>query len=231
MYINVVFSFALLAAAQSSSQSSSSSSGNCPSVWKSVATDLQSAFQGCNAAARGAIRAPFHDCINNGCDGSLILGGECSRSENAGLVPTCDLLGSKATQYNVGTADMIEFAAAIAIAVCPLGPRVKALVGRKDSSVPAAEGGVPSTKDPIPKILGAFSAVGMSPSDVVALVGSHTCGTQSFDNPSKAGASLDSTPSRWDVTFYRETKQGTAPYSFSSDQRMTNDSEVSCYPH
>jgi hypothetical protein len=121
---------------------------------------------------------------------------------------------------------MIQFAAAVAIAVCPLGPRVQALVGRKDSSTPATEGQVPSTKDPIDKILGTFAAVGMSATDVIALVGSHTVGTQSFDDPSQAGKALDSTPSEWDVTFYRETKAGTAPYSFSSDQRMTNDSAV-----
>ena len=53
-----------------------SSSGGCPSVWKDVASDLQNTFQGCGDAARGAIRAPFHDCVNGACDGSLILGGE-----------------------------------------------------------------------------------------------------------------------------------------------------------
>lgn len=213
-----------------SSQSSSSSPSGC-SAWSAVASDLTSTFQGCGPPARGAIRAPFHDCINNGCDGSLILGDECSRSENAGLVPTCNLLASKAKQYNVGTADMIQFAAAIAIAVCPLGPRVRAMVGRTDSSTPAPKGLVPSTKDPIDKILATFAAVGMSANDVVALVGSHTAGTQSFDDPSQAGKSLDTTPSRWDITFYQETKAGTAPYSFSSDKRMTNDSAVSfCCP-
>ena len=207
--------------------SSGSSSGDCPSVWKEVASDLENTFQGCGDAARGAIRAPFHDCVTGACDGSLILGGECSRSENAGLVPTCDLLGQKAKQYNVGTADMIEFAAAIAISICPLGPRVRALVGRQDSSTPAPEGLVPASRDPIPKILGQFAKVGMSAGDVVAMVGAHTTARQFFDDPAKAGASLDTTPSRWDITFYRETKAGTAPYSLSSDLRMTNDSEVS----
>lgn len=204
-----------------------SSSGGCPSIWKEVASDLQTTFQGCNDAARGAIRAPFHDCVNGACDGSLILGGECSRSENAGLVPTCDLLGQKAKQYNVGAADMIEFAAAMAISICPLGPRVRALVGRKDSSTPAPEGLVPASRDPIPKILEQFAKVGMSSSDVVALVGAHTTARQFFDDPARAGASLDTTPSRWDVTFYRETLTRTAPYSLSSDLRMTNDSQVS----
>ncbi|KAF2449819.1 class II peroxidase [Karstenula rhodostoma CBS 690.94] len=216
--------------ASNSSSSGSSSTGSPSSTdcstWSKVASDLSSTFQGCGPAARGAIRAPFHDCINNGCDGSLILGSECSRSENAGLPPTCTLLAAKAKQYNVGTADMIQFAAAVAIAVCPLGPRVRALVGRTDSSTPAAEGLVPSTKDPIAQILRQFAAVGMSAADVVALVGSHTVATQSFDDPSQAGKALDSTPSRWDVKFYSETKAGTAPYSFSSDRRMTNDSST-----
>ncbi|KAF9741711.1 hypothetical protein PMIN06_001378 [Paraphaeosphaeria minitans] len=208
-----------------SSSSEGSSSTDC-STWSEVASDLSSTFQGCGPAARGAIRAPFHDCINNGCDGSLILGDECGRSENAGLTATCSLLAAKAKQYSVGTADMIQFAAAVAIAVCPLGPRVRALVGRTDSSTPAEEGQVPGTKDPIDSILGKFAAVGMSANDVVALVGSHTAATQSFDDPSQAGKALDSTPSRWDVRFYSETRAGTAPYSFSSDRRMTNDSST-----
>ncbi|KAF1971337.1 ligninase LG6 precursor [Bimuria novae-zelandiae CBS 107.79] len=212
---------------QKDTSSSTASSSGCPAVWQDVASGLSRIFRGCNDPARGAIRAPFHDCINNGCDGSLILGGECSRREDAGLLPTCNMLGNMAKQYNVGTADMIQFAASFAIATCPLGPQVRALVGRKDSSTPAPEGGVPGSRDPIPKILAAFAAVGMSTTDTVALVGAHTAARQLFDDPSQAGKTLDTIPSRWDVTFYQETKAGTAPYSLSSDRRMTNDSQTS----
>lgn len=200
---------------------------NCSS-WSSIASDLQSEFSGCNDDARAAIRAPFHDCVNNGCDGSLILAGECSRSENAGLQDICNKLGAKATQYNVGTADMIQFAAAVAIAICPLGPRVQALVGRQDSSVAAPEGEIPETSDSVDEILSTFAAKGFSAQDVVALVGSHTAARQFFDDPTKAGASIDSTPSTWDITFYAQTLAGTAPYSFSSDKRMSTDTRVSC---
>ena len=198
----------------------------CPTVWKDVATDLTHTFNGCGDVARGAIRAPFHDCVTGACDGSLILGNECSRAENAGLLPTCNLLGQKAQQFNVGVADMIEFAAAVAMAVCPFGPRVRALVGRIDNSTASPNGLVPGPRDPMDKILGQFAKVGMSPADVVALVGAHTTARQFFDDPAKAGASLDTTPGVWDVKFYGQTKAGTAPYSLSSDRRMTNDSRV-----
>lgn len=201
-------------------------SSSCPSVWTDVAKELQTDFAGCNADAHGAIRAPFHDCINNGCDGSLILTDECSRSENAGLSGICNKLKDWATKYNVGAADMIQFAAATAISACPLGPKVQALVGRKDSSDAAPVGSVPSSKDPVDTILAAFSAKGFSAGDLVALLGTHSVALQFFDDPSQAGKSLDTTPDVYDMTFYKETKAGTAPYSLQSDKLMSNDTQV-----
>ncbi|KAJ4361857.1 hypothetical protein N0V83_010798 [Neocucurbitaria cava] len=202
-------------------------SSGCPSVWTDVAKELQSDFAGCNADAHGAIRAPFHDCINNGCDGSLILTDECSHSENAGLSGICSKLKDWTTKYNVGAADMIQFAAATAISACPLGPKVQALVGRKDSSVAAPVGSVPSSKDPVDTILAAFSAKGFSAGDLVALLGTHSVALQFFDDPSQAGKSLDTTPDVYDMTFYKETKAGTAPYSLQSDSLMSNDTQTS----
>jgi hypothetical protein len=181
----------------------------CPPIWTTVASDLKGVFSGCGREAHGAIRAPFHDCINNGCDGSLITQGECDRSENAGLADTCKLLLSWTNKYNVSAADMIQFAAATAIAVCPLGPRVQALVGRRDGTKPAPEGQVPGSRDPVPKILGAFAEKGFSPEDVVALLGTHSVAVQVFDDPSQAGKSLDTTPSVYDTKFYQETIDGT----------------------
>jgi hypothetical protein len=193
----------------------------CPSIWTTVASDLQGVFSGCGREAHGAIRAPFHDCINNGCDGSLITQGECGRSENAGLQDTCNLLLSWTNKYNVSAADMIQFAAATAIAVCPLGPRVQALVGRRDGTKPAPEGQVPGSRDPVPKILGAFAEKGFSPEDVVALLGTHSVAVQVFDDPSQAGKSLDTTPSVYDTKFYQETIDGTAPYTLESDKKLS----------
>jgi hypothetical protein len=199
---------------------------SCPSVWTDVSKELQINFAGCGRDAHGAIRAPFHDCINNGCDGSLIMADECSRAENAGLSDICSKLKGWSIKYNVSAADMIQFAAATAIAVCPLGPKVQALVGRKDSSNAAPVGSVPSSKDAVSKILLAFSAKGFSADDVVALLGTHSVAVQVNDDPSQAGKSLDSTPSTYDTVFYKETKDGTAPYSLQSDKLMSNDTQV-----
>jgi hypothetical protein len=204
---------------------------SCPSVWSDIASELQSAFAGCGRDAHGAIRAPFHDCINNGCDGSLILSDECSRPENAGLSGICTKLADWAAKYDVSAADMIQFAAATAISQCPLGPKVQALVGRKDSKKAADVGSVPSSRDSVDKILGAFSAKGFSAKDVVALMGTHSVAVQVNDDPAQAGKSLDSTPSVYDMTYYKETKDGTAPYSLQSDRLLSNSSQVSLSFH
>lgn len=201
--------------------------GECPPIWSNVATELQSSFAECGRDAHQAIRVPFHDCINNGCDGSFIAADECSRSENAGLNNICTKLKGWTAKYNVSAADMIQFAAATAIAVCPLGPRVRALVGRMDSLEAATEGQIPRSKDSVKSILAAFSAKGFSADDVVALMGTHSVAVQVNDDPSQAGKSLDSTPATYDMKFYSETKEGTAPYSLQSDKLLSNDIQVS----
>lgn len=203
---------------------------SCPAVWSKVASELKADFAGCGRDAHGAIRAVFHDCITSGCDGSLILSDECTtRSENRGLSNICTKLNGWREKYRVGAADIIQFAGAMAISSCPLGPRVQALVGRRDSRAPAAPGGIPGSRDPVEKILGAFSAKGFSPEDVVALMGTHSVAVQVFDDPSQAGKSLDSTPSRLDIRYYSETKFGTAPYSLQSDRLLANATEVSIF--
>lgn len=125
---------------------------------------------------------------------------------------------------------MIQFAAATAISACPLGPTVRALVGRKDSLVAAPLNSVPSSKDPVDTILAKFGAKGFSATDLVALMGTHSVAIQVNDDPSQAGKSLDSTPSVYDTKFYTETQDGTAPYSLQSDKLLSNDSQA-CVPN
>jgi len=85
---------------------------------------------------------------------------------------------------------------------------------------------VPGSRDPLDSILDAFSAKGFDGKDVVALMGTHSVAFQFFDDPSQAGKTLDSTPSVYDVTFYKETKEGTAPYTLQSDKLLSNSSQV-----
>ncbi|KAF1360897.1 ligninase LG6 precursor [Lizonia empirigonia] len=216
----------LLLSATSSALSLLPRTSSCPSVWSEVLPELQTAFSGCGKDAHGAIRAPFHDCINNGCDGSLILTDECSRTENAGLSDICAKLLSWTQKYNTSAADMIQFAAATAISSCPLGPRVQALVGRIDSSEAAPLNSMPGSRDSISSILDKFAAKGFSPDDVVALMGTHSVAVQVNDDPAEAGKSLDSTPSVYDLKFYQETMDGIAPYSLQSDKGLANNTET-----
>ncbi|KZM24783.1 Manganese peroxidase [Ascochyta rabiei] len=225
MYTSTLTSFLLLATT-SSALSLLPRTDSCPKVWLEVLLELQTAFSGCGRDAHGAIRAPFHDCINNGCDGSLILTDECSRTENAGLSDICGKLLSWTQKYNTSAADMIQFAAATAISSCPLGPRVKALVGRKDSSDAAPLNSMPGSRDSIDSILDKFAAKGFSGDDVVALMGTHSVAVQVNDDPAQAGKSLDSTPSVYDTKFYQETLDGTAPYSLQSDTGLANNTKT-----
>ncbi|KAL6158132.1 hypothetical protein ACJBU6_03934 [Exserohilum turcicum] len=193
----------------------------CPPVWKDVVNYLKPKFSGCSRSAHKIIRAAFHDCINNGCDGSLALSDERTHPENQGLQETCELVVDLKKRFSVSAADAIQFGAALAIASCPLGPRVRALVGRHDHSQPAERFSVPSSRDSVNKILVAFDKHGLSPRDVVALLGIHSAAFQEFDIPSLGVVALDSTPYIDDMRYYQETIAGTAPHSLQSDRLMT----------
>lgn len=107
----------------------------CPDVWTQVNAELNSLFLDgakCNALARGAIRAIFHDCgswdesqgQSGGCDGSLIVGVspdvELDRIENRGLQNIAGALKDLAGRYNVTAADMIVFAGSEYHIILPL---------------------------------------------------------------------------------------------------------------
>jgi Peroxidase len=111
-------------AAPAPAATSPAAGGSCPQIWFQISTALTSAFTSgatggqCNDLARGAIRAAFHDCgswnqtlgTSAGCDGSLFLAKEYTRSENAGLEQVVPQLGAMAQSFGVGVADFFQFA-------------------------------------------------------------------------------------------------------------------------
>ncbi|KAI1407032.1 class II peroxidase [Hypoxylon sp. FL1857] len=198
----------------------------CPAVWTDVAADLKTTFLdtdgNCNDDARAAIRLAFHDCFPGSCDGSVILADECTdRGENTQLVDICSTLGDKATQFSVGTADLIQFAAAFGIASCPGLPAISVKVGRVDSSTANPTGQMPSPNDNATSIVAAFAAKGFSVTELVALVGAHSAAKD------LNGDALDSTVDELDTNFYTETADGTAPASLNSDISLSNSTETS----
>lgn len=101
----------------------------------------------CNDRARAAIRLGFHDAATwskslrdsgqdyGGADGSILMGfGEAARLENNGLQDIIGRLQQVQKQFGVGFADLVQYAAIHAVVMCPLGPRVRAFVGRKGKS-------------------------------------------------------------------------------------------------
>jgi hypothetical protein len=114
-FLYSIFLSALAVLAQLSFQASAKISQACPQVWNTISAELTRVFLSnntCNADARAAIRAAFHDCFPDGnCNGSIFLAGELSRLENEGIAPTVWMLGSLAKRHQVGVADMLQFAA------------------------------------------------------------------------------------------------------------------------
>jgi hypothetical protein len=213
--------------------------GGCPAIWTQVSSDLTKLFVQsdgqCNDLARAAVRATFHDCgtwntaqgQTGGCDGSLFLSQEeNSRPENKGLQTISAQLKALAAMRKVGVADMIAFAGAHATVSCPLGPTVKTLIGRKDSSKAAPnESLLPANASlTAAQILPLMADKGFSGPDTAALVGAHSSSKQFFVNPAQAGEPQDRTPGIWDVDFYSDTTtQPKGVFIFDSDKSLAAD--------
>ncbi|KAF2500188.1 heme peroxidase [Lophium mytilinum] len=219
-------------------------------VWFYVSAALTSAFKGptgrCNEIARQAIRLGFHDAGAwsqsnaaagqdfGGADGSILLSGsEISRPENKGLAGIAALAKATAKSFGVGYADLIQFSAIHAVVTCPLGPRIRVFVGRKDSSTPAPTGLLPGVNDSADKLVALFQDKTIPPHDLAALVGAHTTSRQYFVDTTRKGAPQDGTPGVWDTLFYNQTV-GTGPLPkqvlrfnsdlvLSADPRMNNE--------
>ncbi|UNI21317.1 Manganese peroxidase [Purpureocillium takamizusanense] len=211
-------------------------------IWKHIADDMASKMKGtagrCNGLARQAVRMGFHDAATwskgtgegGGSDGSLILARECwDRDINKGIESGCQQLQElheKYKSHGVSMADMIQMAANVATVTCPLGPRVRSFVGRKDSSNQAPDGLLPSPFDSADRLIELFSNKTISARELAALVGAHTTSQQFFVDPNRAGDPQDSTPGVWDVEFYGQTTDPNAPkrvFKFQSDVNLSKD--------
>lgn len=215
-------------------------------IWYAVSETLTKNFKGhggrCNDNARAAVRAGFHDAGTwsksnkaagkdfGGADGSLVMNfGEDARPENNGLQGIIALLRSVQAKHGVGFADLVQFASTHATVTCPLGPRVRTFVGRKDATQAAPDGLLPSMKSPAPVLIDLFKDKTIIPHDLAALVGAHSTSKQFTQDLTRVGASQDSTPAVWDVRFYNETIQSPPRkklFVFPSDVALSNDPRI-----
>ena len=126
-------------------------------------------------------------------------------------------------------ADLIQMGANIATVVCPLGPRIRSFVGRKDNPKAGPTGLLPEVTDSADKLINLFNAKTIDPHDLAALLGAHTTSQQHFVNTARDGDPQDSTPCVWDVAFYGETISSSSPprvFKFASDVVLAKDPRV-----
>lgn len=215
-------------------------------IWSYISKDMASKFKGnagrCNDLARQAVRLGFHDSAGwskatgplGGADGSIVLApAEMQRPANRGLE---DIVAQMKTwygtysKYGISMADLIQMGSTTATVVCPLGPRVRSFVGRKDSSVPAPDGLLPSPFESADILINRFQNMTIGPHGLTALIGAHTTSQQRFVDPARAGDPQDGTPGVWDVLYYKQTLDPNAPkrvFKFQSDINLSKDPRIS----
>lgn len=112
--------------------------------------------------------------------------------------------------------------------MCPLGPRIRSFVGRKDNAKAGPTGLLPDVNDSADKLIKLFQAKTIDAHDLVALVGAHTTSQQHFVNTARDGDPQDSTPGVWDVAFYGQTTGNPPPrvLKFASDVNLSKDSRA-----
>jgi hypothetical protein len=115
---------------------------------------------------------------------------------------------------------VLIFFIAHAVKTCPMGPTVQVFVGRKDSAQANPEGLIPNPQSPGDALVKLFQEKGISPTELTALIGAHTASKQFVFDPSRAGTPLDSTVGVWDVKFYQQVLQKTAPFILPSDTQL-----------
>ncbi|KAG6355773.1 hypothetical protein INS49_003739 [Diaporthe citri] len=215
-------------------------------VWQYVANEMVTAFKGpsgrCTNAARAAVRLGFHDAAgwskktgpDGGADGSLILNTEeIRRPGNRGLEEIVTLTQTwfnKYKGYGISAADLVQMGANVATVVCPLGPRTKTYIGRKDNPKPATDGLLPPVDASADFLIKLFQDKTIQPNGLVALLGAHSTAQQRFVDPRRAGDPQDSTPGVWDMLYYNETINPNAParvFKFASDIKLAADPRMS----
>jgi hypothetical protein len=108
-------------------------------------------------------------------------------------------------------ADLIQMGATVATVACPLGPRIRSFVGRKDSPMQATDGLLPDVNAPADSLIQLFEDKTIKPHGLAALVGAHTTSQQRFFQPQRALDPQDSSPGVWDVLFYGQTLDPNPP--------------------
>ncbi|XP_026457390.1 peroxidase 29-like [Papaver somniferum] len=159
---------------------------SCPQVESIVTDKLTPILLSDPASSAALLRLLFHDCQVQGCDASLLLDSdtsEMSSSKNFAIRnrETIGIIKTAVDSVCPGTvscSDILVLAARDAVAMSG-GPKMKVLLGRKDSNTSnhtLADASLPAANTGVGEMLSIFTKRGMTVEESVAILGSHTLG-------------------------------------------------------
>ncbi|KAL8151946.1 hypothetical protein V2J09_021754 [Rumex salicifolius] len=187
----------------------------CPNLTKIVRDGVLSAISNDTRMAASLLRLHFHDCIVNGCDGSVLLDdtstmiGEKNARPNKNSLRGFEVIDSikanleSACPNTVSCTDILTLAASYAVFFAG-GPFWAVPLGRRDGLTARLSdtSQIPSPFEPLENITVKFTSKGLSQNDVVVLSGAHTIGFAqcvtfkprlfNFDGSGKPDPNLDS---------------------------------------
>ncbi|XP_042480654.1 peroxidase 11 [Macadamia integrifolia] len=163
---------------------------SCPTALEIVRKEMECAVLSDPRMAASILRLHFHDCFVQGCDGSVLLDDTITLQGEKKAPPNIhslrgfrviDRIKSK-LEYEcpgvVSCADLLTIAARDAVILVG-GPYWDVPLGRKDSrsaSFSLASTDIPTPDQGLLTLLSKFIPLGLSVTDMVALVGAHTIG-------------------------------------------------------
>ncbi|XP_064954537.1 peroxidase 11-like [Musa acuminata AAA Group] len=171
-------------------------SKTCPTAEEIVRAEMACAVQANPRNAAFIIRLHFHDCFVHGCDGSVLLDdtvtliGEKHADQNVNSLQGFELVDRIKQKLEAECPGVVSCADLLAIAardatILVGGPYWDVPVGRLDSktaSLDQANSDIPTPQQGFATLITKFLAKGLSVTDMVALVGSHTIGMSRCTN-------------------------------------------------
>ncbi|KAK9129612.1 hypothetical protein Sjap_010099 [Stephania japonica] len=162
----------------------------CPNLTKIVRYGVWSAISNETRMAASLLRLHFHDCIVNGCDGSVLLddtnamkgeknvGGNQDSARGFEVIYDIKNDVEDACPGTVSCTDILTLAAREAVYLTG-GPFWSVTLGRRDSKTAnqkAVTEQIPSPSESLENIIAKFTSKGLDVKDVVVLSGAHTIG-------------------------------------------------------
>ncbi|CAA7259209.1 unnamed protein product [Cyclocybe aegerita] len=169
----------------------------------------------CGEEVHESLRLTFHDAIGfsptkggGGADGSIMIFEDIETAfhANLGVDEIIDAQKPFVVKHGITAGDFIQFAGAVGVSNCPGAPRLNFFLGRPNATAPSPDLLVPEPFDTVTSILDRFADAGFTPTEVIALLASHSVAAADHVDPTIPGTPFDSTPGQFDTQVFIEVQ-------------------------